>query len=74
MTTAHDIATTIAADHDLSADVAAESVAYHIALMEFLGYPEIDRNAIDRLDAGMIEILIAVEQHKGRNVSGTENI
>lgn len=66
MTTAHDIATTIAADHDLSAAAAAEAVAYHIALMEFLGAPEIDRNAIDRLDAGMIEIMIAVEQNEIR--------
>lgn len=66
MTTANDIATTIAADHGLTPVAAAEAVAYHIALLEFLGNPEIDRNAIDRLDAGMIEIMIAVEQNEIR--------
>lgn len=62
--TAHDIATIVRNDHDLSAAEAAEAVDHYIALFEFLGNPEIDRNAIDRLDAGMIEIMIAVEQSK----------
>lgn len=62
--TAHDIATTIQHDHDLSAAAATEAVDHYIALLEFLGNPEIDRDDIDRLDAGMIEIMIAVEQSK----------
>ena len=63
-TTARHIADIIVHDHQVAPDVAAEAVEYYLALFEFLGAPEIDRDAIDRLDAGMVEIAIAVDLHQ----------
>lgn len=65
--TAHDIAVIVRDDHDLSAAEAAEAVDHCIALMESIDGEKINRDNIDPLDAGMIEIIIAVEQHKAEN-------
>lgn len=65
--TAQDIATIVRDDHDLSAAVAAEAVENCIATLEDINGCAMNRSAIDRLDAGFIEIMIAVDQHKNRN-------
>lgn len=62
--TAHDIATIVRDDHDLSAAEAAEAVGNCIATLEGINGEKINPNDIDRLDAGFIEIMIAVEQHQ----------
>lgn len=62
-TTAHDLATTIHNEHAVTPDFAAEAVEGYIALIEGLHGREIDRDAIDELDAGFIEMAFAVAQH-----------
>lgn len=63
-TTAHDLAATIRHEHGVTPDFAAEVVEYYLAWMEGLHGRAIDRDAIDELDAGFIEIAFAVGQHK----------
>ena len=65
--TAHDIAAIVRDDHDLSAAAAAEAVENCIATLESIDGGKINRDDVDPLDAGMIEIIIAVEQHKAEN-------
>lgn len=62
--TARDIVATVQHDHDLSAAEAAEAVENCIATLESINGGKINPNDIDRLDAGLIEIIIAVEQSK----------
>lgn len=62
--TARDIANTVKHDHGLTPSSAAGAVEKCIATLEDINGRTIDRGAIDRLDAGFIEIMIAVEQSK----------
>lgn len=64
-TTAHDIATTIHNDHGVTLDAAAEAVEGYIALFAHLNDRAIDRDAVDHLDAGMVEMAFAVARHNG---------
>ena len=63
-TTADNIAAIIRHDHGVDPDVAAEAVEYYLAWMEGLHGRAIDRDAVDDLDAGFVEIAFAVDQHK----------
>ena len=64
-TTAHDIATTIHHKHGVTIDFATETVEAYIARMEYLEGREIDRDALDELDAGFIAGAFASAQRAG---------
>ena len=61
--TAHDLAADIRTTHDITADAAAEAVETYVALIEDLEGHDIDRDAIEDLDAGFILMAVAVAQH-----------
>lgn len=62
-TTAHDLATDLRHEHNVTADLATEAVENYVALVEELDGREINRDAICDLDAGFILMAFAVAQH-----------
>lgn len=61
--TAHDLATTIRHEHNVTADLATEAVENYVAMIEYLDGREINRDAICDLDTGFILMAFAVAQH-----------
>ena len=57
--TARDIATTVHDEHGVTPDFAAAVVEYYISTIENLDGRAIDRDAIDDLDAGFIQMALA---------------
>lgn len=62
-TTARNLATEIHNTNDVTLDFATEAVENYVSMIEFLDESEIDRDAIDDLDAGFIMLVFSIAQH-----------